>query len=214
MQQGAAWGEAVVGIPLKLRPTGFEYPPGAAESATRAADEAYEKAKAARDARDASADADAEAGGGAAGDGAEGEGARGPVDGAAVDYAAAGDGVAAAAANENEDGSSRIVHPMDAKDAKDAMDAKDAKDAKGAKDAKDAPAAEENAVAREDSQGLGSPAASDASAGLDPEPEWVTASVVEYNEQTGEHRLLFADGAREWLALCAQETRPARGAAS
>jgi hypothetical protein len=99
-------------------------------------------------------------------------------------------------------------------DAKDTMDAKDAKDAKGAKDAKDAPAAEENAVAREDSQGLGSPAASDASAGLDPEPEWVTASVVEYNEQTGEHRLLFADGAREWLALCAQETRPARGAAS
>jgi hypothetical protein len=101
---------------------------------------------------------------------------------------------------------------MDAMDANDAMDAKDAKDAM---DAKDAPAAEENAVARDDSgAAAGEPAASDASAGSDPEPEWVTASVVEYNEQTGEHRLLFADGAREWLALCAQETRPARGAAS
>ena len=38
--------------------------------------------------------------------------------------------------------------------------------------------------------------------------EWWTASVVAFNEQTGEHQVLFTDGTREWMSIVAQETKP------
>ena len=37
--------------------------------------------------------------------------------------------------------------------------------------------------------------------------EWWTASVVAFNEQTGEHQVLFTDGTREWMSIVAQETK-------
>ena len=43
----------------------------------------------------------------------------------------------------------------------------------------------------------------------DDESEWRFASIVGFNAQTGDHRLLYADGTREWLPLILHETKAA-----
>ena len=43
----------------------------------------------------------------------------------------------------------------------------------------------------------------------DGESEWRFASIVGFNAQTGDHRLLYADGTREWLPLILHETKAA-----
>ena len=43
----------------------------------------------------------------------------------------------------------------------------------------------------------------------DDESEWRFASIVGFNAQTGDHRLLYADGTTEWLPLILHETKAA-----
>ena len=171
-QQGAAWGEAIVGRPVKLRPEGFQYAEASIAAAERAADEAARRALTER--ADEAPAATSES---------RHRAEPGDVD---VDAAVPEDARDGA-------GTDRGLAPMDAEPAAggDAAEREETRTGSGSESA--------------DKDAAGAGAGADPAA-EEPSPDWITVSVLAYSDASGEHRVLFPDGSREWLALVMQET--------
>ena len=187
LQQGGAWGEAIVGRPIRLRPWGWTYTEDALVEGERVADEAYEREK--REREEAAAAAAAAA---AATDAAPAE---------------ATDAAAAAAAEESApmaEGGGGVDEDVAMTDAARVEENENEKEETERKTDADAPA-----TGAEDADEAAADAADDADdddAKESAKEEWWDASIVKYNATTGDHQVMYEDGVREWLSLVCQES--------
>ena len=189
LQQGAAWGEAVVGRPIRVRPKGWTYSRRYLEEAAAAAEAS--------------------------------------LPGSSISIKTSESELAAAAAEGALPGEEDKDPPSGEKEAREeAEDDEEKKEEKGDERKQPEKGREEAATPRTSDKGGGGTAdvddADDMDADVDADVEddddasleWWSANVLEYNDQTGEHQLLYADGVREWLPLVMQETHPEGGVAT
>ena len=69
--------------------------------------------------------------------------------------------------------------------------------------------ADDDGLGPGDSPGGDSPGGDSPDDDADDETEWRAASIVGFNAQTGDHQMLYSDGTREWLPLILHETKAA-----
>ena len=201
--QGAAWGEAVVGRPVFVRPRTWTYSPGDYVNAERLAAERHERdvggskpvsdnitgekrkepePEDAEDAEDAAADAEVE--------NVETVAKEEPVDETLKPPTILG---CSPSKKERSveyiySAGPAVTGPDDGPEQKDEKEEKEDEDESMGKQSDD------ESMDKDDS---------------DDESEWRFASIVGFNAQTGDHRLLYADGTREWLPLILHETKAA-----
>jgi hypothetical protein len=201
--QGAAWGEAVVGRPVFVRPRTWTYSPGDYVNAERLAAERHEatvvgskpvsdnitgekrkepEPEDAEDAEDAAADAEVE--------NVETVAKEEPV----VEETLKAPTILGCSPSKKERSVEDIYSAGPAVTGPD--DGPEQKDEKEEKD-------DESMGKQSDDESMGKDSDSD------DESEWRFASIVGFNAQTGDHRLLYADGTREWLPLILHETKAA-----
>ena len=203
--QGAAWGEAVVGRPVFVRPRTWTYSPGDYVNAERLAAERHEatvvgskpvsdnitgekrkepEPEDAEDAEDAAADAEVE--------NVETVAKEEPV----VEETLKAPTILGCSPSKKE----RSVE--DIYSAGPAVTGPD--DGPEQKDEKEKDEDEDESMGKQsDDESMGKDSDDE------DESEWRFASIVGFNAQTGDHRLLYADGTREWLPLILHETKAA-----
>ena len=203
--QGAACGEAVVGRPVFVRPRTWTYSPGDYVNAERLAAERHEatvvgskpvsdnitgekrkepEPEDAEDAEDAAADAEVE--------NVETVAKEEPV----VEETLKAPTILGCSPSKKERSVEDIYSAGPAVTGPD--DGPEQKDEKEEKEDED-----ESMGKQSDDESMGKDTDSD------DESEWRFASIVGFNAQTGDHRLLYADGTREWLPLILHETKAA-----
>ena len=202
--QGAAWGEAVVGRPVFVRPRTWTYSPGDYVNAERLAAERHERdvggsnpvsdnitgekrkepePEDAEEAEDAAADAEVE--------NVETVAKEEPVDETLKPPTILGCSPSKKERSVEDIYSAgpAVTGPDDGPEQKDEKEEKEDED--------------ESMGKQSDDESMGKDSDSD------DESEWRFASIVGFNAQTGDHRLLYADGTREWLPLILHETKAA-----
>ena len=201
--QGAAWGEAIVGRPVFVRPRTWTYSPGDYVNAERLAAERHEatvvgskpvsdnitgekrkepEPEDAEDAEDAAADAEVE--------NVETVAKEEPV----VEETLKAPTILGCSPSKKERSVEDIYSAGPAVTGPD-----DGPEQKEEKDEDE----DESMGKQSDDESMGKDSDSD------DESEWRFASIVGFNAQTGDHRLLYADGTREWLPLILHETKAA-----
>ena len=195
--QGAAWGEAVVGRPVFVRPRTWTYSPGDYVNAERLAAERHERDVGGSnpvsdnitgEKRKEPEPEDAEE----AKEEPVDEGKEEPV----VEETLKAPTILGCSPSKKERSVEDIYSAGPAVTGPD--DGPEQKDEKEEKEDED-----ESMGKQSDDESMGKDSDSD------DESEWRFASIVGFNAQTGDHRLLYADGTREWLPLILHETKAA-----
>ena len=211
--QGAAWGEAVVGRPVFVRPRTWTYSPGDYVNAGRLAAERHEatvvgskpvsdnitgekrkepEPEDAEDAEDAAADAEVE--------NVETVAKEEPV----VEETLKAPTILGCSPSKKErsvediySAGPAVTGPDDGPEQKDEKEDEEDEDESMGKQSDD------------ESMGKDSDSDDESEWRFASKSEWRFASIVGFNAQTGDHRLLYADGTREWLPLILHETKAA-----
>ena len=199
--QGAAWGEAVVGRPVFVRPRTWTYSPGDYVNAERLAAERHEATV---------------VGSKPVSDNITGEKRKEPEPEDAEDA----EDAAADAEVENVETVAKEEPVVETLKAPTILGCSPSKKERSVEDIYSAGPAvtgpddgpeqkEEKDEDEDESMGKQSDDEYTGKDDSDDESEWRFASIVGFNAQTGDHRLLYADGTREWLPLILHETKAA-----